>query len=63
MDPITALGFGRNIIQFLDFGLKLTSKAHEIYKSTNGALSENNVMEVLVKALRSLRQSSKNPVR
>jgi len=51
---ITALGVAGNIIQFLDFGLKLTSKAHEIYKSTNGALSEHNDMEVLVEGLAKL---------
>jgi hypothetical protein len=51
MDPITALGVAGNIIQFLDFGLKLTSKADEIYKSTNGTLSENNGMEVLAEGL------------
>ncbi len=54
MDPITAVGAAGNIIQFLDFGLKLASKAQEIYKSNNSALSENNDMEVLAEGLAKL---------
>lgn len=41
LDPITALGIAGNICQFVDFGLKVTSKATKIYKSSDGVLSEN----------------------
>lgn len=35
MDPLTALGVAANVIQFVDFSIKLCAKAHEIRKSGN----------------------------
>jgi hypothetical protein len=56
MDPITALGVAGNIVQFIDFGLKATSKAREIHQSTDGALVENVDLEVVVIDLAALAQ-------
>jgi hypothetical protein len=36
MDPLTALGLAANIIQFVDFGLKVVSGARDLYISTSG---------------------------
>ena len=41
LDPLTAIGLVGNIVQFVDFGLKIVSKAHEVHNSSSGALSEN----------------------
>jgi len=41
LDPITALGLAGNVVQFLDFSISLVGKAHDIYKSPDGSLSEN----------------------
>ncbi len=36
MDPFSALSLAGNVIQFVDFGLRLLSEAHEIYQSPSG---------------------------
>jgi len=53
LDPITALSVVGNITQFIDFGLKATSKAREIYHSTDGVLEENIDLEVLIEHIAS----------
>jgi hypothetical protein len=47
LDLITALGVAGKFFQFIDFGIKATSKAHEIHRSADGALQENINLEVL----------------
>ena len=47
LDPLTALAFTGNILQFIDFGLKATSKAREVYLSADGVTAENADLEVL----------------
>jgi RNA binding exosome subunit len=65
LDPITALGVAGNIVQFIDFGLKATSKAREIHKSAAGALQENvdieAIAEDLAAAITELEFSSTTP--
>jgi hypothetical protein len=41
MDPMAALGVAGNIVQFVDFSIKLFRKAHEIHTSMAGNLREN----------------------
>lgn len=41
MDPLTALGLASNIIQVVDFSIKLVSKGYNIYRSADGSLAEN----------------------
>jgi hypothetical protein len=47
LDQITALGVAGNLVQFIDFRLKATSKAGEIHKSAAGTyenlFSDQNV--------------------
>jgi len=49
LDPITTLGDAGNIVQFVDFGLKCTSKAREIHSSATGALRGNVEIEILTR--------------
>jgi len=51
MDPLTALGLASNIVQFVDFASKLISQSHEIYRSADGALEDNVVLEYVAKNL------------
>ncbi|KIH87280.1 hypothetical protein SPBR_04584 [Sporothrix brasiliensis 5110] len=45
LDPLTALGLATNIVQFVDFGLKLFSTSIEIARSAKGATSLNLELE------------------
>ena len=51
LDPITALGVAGNLVQFIDFGLKATSKEREIHKSAAGTLQENIDIEAIAEDL------------
>ena len=51
MDPFSALSLASNIVQFVDFGYKLTSNSLEIYKSAKGASSANEELEFITKDL------------
>lgn len=51
LDPITALGIAGNVVQFIDFGLKATSKAREIHSDGKGMTAENADLEVVSKDL------------
>jgi hypothetical protein len=42
MDPITALGLAANIIDFISFSWGIINGTAEIYRSANGALTEND---------------------
>jgi hypothetical protein len=57
LDPFTALGVAGNIVQFVDFATKLISKSHKIYKSADGALMENQDLEVIALSLNRLNES------
>lgn len=54
MDPLSALSLAGNILQFIDFGTKLFSKAGELYKSTVGSLAANDQLELVTADLRAL---------
>ncbi|KAL2064630.1 hypothetical protein VTL71DRAFT_3767 [Oculimacula yallundae] len=47
LDPITALALTGNILQFIELGLKATSKARDIYNSADGVTAENADLEFL----------------
>jgi hypothetical protein len=44
MEPFTALGLAGNVIQFVDFGMRLLSETHEIYQSSSG--SPTGIIEI-----------------
>jgi hypothetical protein len=41
MEVLAIVGLVSNIVQFVDFGCKLTSKSVELYQSSSGMLAEN----------------------
>jgi N-terminal domain on NACHT_NTPase and P-loop NTPases len=51
LDPITALGVAGNVVQFIDFGLKATSKAREIHRDSKGKTVADADLEVVTKDL------------
>ena len=54
LDPMTALGLAGNVVQFVDFSIKLLGDAHEIHKSAQGSLQENLDVEKVTEIIRTL---------
>lgn len=52
MDPITAIGFAANILQFIDCGAKVVTGAIEIYGSASGSTQETRNSEMIVAEMR-----------
>ncbi|KAL1611914.1 hypothetical protein SLS60_000136 [Paraconiothyrium brasiliense] len=51
MDPLTAVGFASNIVQFVSFARDLISKGKEIARSADGALIGNLEIEFITKSI------------
>ncbi|KAI0018219.1 hypothetical protein F4780DRAFT_538961 [Xylariomycetidae sp. FL0641] len=51
MDPFAAVGLAAAVIQFVDFGSRLTKKGSEIYSSSSGKTDTNNVFDVVTRDL------------
>ena len=51
MDALTAIGLVANILQFIDFGIKLVSKGNQAYRSSDGTLPENQDLAVVTNDL------------
>ena len=47
MEALSAVSLASNIVQFLEFGLRVLSKGNKIYRSVDGALEENLDLEVV----------------
>jgi hypothetical protein len=54
MDPATALGIASSIVQLVSFSSDLISKGNEIYKSVDGALSDNVELATIAASLQEL---------
>lgn len=50
-DPITALGTASNVVQLIDFGVKITLKAQEIHQSATGLSTADADLEIITKDL------------
>jgi hypothetical protein len=48
LDPLTALSLAGTIVQFIDFGKKLLSQGTELYKSTNGKLTVDEEVGLVI---------------
>lgn len=59
MDPFSALGLASNVVQFIDFGSKLISESHEIYKSASGSSTGNMELELIHNDLNELTKGLK----
>jgi len=51
-DPLTALGVVGNLVQFVDFLMRLLGDAREIHKSAQGSLQENSDVETVATIIR-----------
>ena len=51
MDPLSGLSLAGTIVQFVDFGLRVVSKGNQIYRSVDGALTENLDLEAITNDL------------
>ena len=54
LDPLTALSVAGNIVQFVDFSIKLVAKGTELYNSADGASIGNAELEVIANDLQEL---------
>ena len=54
MDPLSALSVAGTIVQFVDYGTRLLSRANELYNSSVGTLCPNNELELVTTDLRGL---------
>jgi hypothetical protein len=41
MEALPIIGLASNVVQFVEFGIKLIGKSTELYRSSEGALAEN----------------------
>lgn len=64
LDPLTALGVVSNAVQLVEFSSRIVSRSHKIFKSPDGALTENIELEAITSGLRKvnnlLRESLKS---
>jgi hypothetical protein len=56
-ETLAAIGLAGNIVQFVDFGIKVVSKGAHLYQSAEGALKENVELEHIVSDVKMLSQS------
>ncbi|PMD33834.1 hypothetical protein L207DRAFT_535085 [Hyaloscypha variabilis F] len=54
LDPLTALSVAGNIVQFVDFSIKLVARGTELYNSADGASIGNAELEVIANDLQEL---------
>ena len=54
LDPFSAISLTANIVQFVEFGIKLLSESQEIYSSTKGSSLEHVDLENIYDKLQSL---------
>ena len=52
LDPLTALGLAANVVQFLDYGSKILSKAFELYKE--GSSAEHDHLNEITQSLKNM---------
>lgn len=50
-ETLAAVSLAGNIVNFLDFGLKIVFKGREIYLANDGTLSEHNDLEAVTRDL------------
>ena len=52
LDPINALSLAANVVQFVDYALRLVSKGHQIYRNAEGSTDDNVNLEKIALDLR-----------
>ena len=61
MEPLAAISLAGSVIQFVDFGAKLLSEAHEIYHSKDGTTTERIELAKIAESLEHLSASMSPP--
>jgi len=61
MEPLVAISLAANVIQFVDFGGKLLSEAHEIYYLKDGTITERIELAKIAESLSHLSASMLPP--
>jgi hypothetical protein len=56
-ESLAAFGLASNIVQFVDFGMKLISYGRELYSSAEGVLKENNTIEKIALDIKLMTQN------
>jgi hypothetical protein len=56
LDPFTALSVASEVVQFVDFSIKIVSKGYRLAKSATGQLREHEHMEAAAERLRDAAQ-------
>lgn len=56
-EALAALGLASNIVQFVDFGIKLMSHGRELYASADGVSKENSIIETIAVDIKLLTQN------
>jgi hypothetical protein len=51
LDPLSSLSIASSVVQFIDFGCKLFSKSHELYKSASGESVEDIELRSVARSL------------
>ncbi|KAF4625350.1 hypothetical protein G7Y89_g12817 [Cudoniella acicularis] len=60
LDPFSALNVATSVVQFVDFGTKLLSGAHQLRISANGQLYEHTLLQTITQSLLEASTSFKN---
>jgi hypothetical protein len=63
LEPLATLSLAGTVVQFVDFGSRVLSKGHQIYRSVDGALSENIELETVTADLIELNTRLKRSLR
>jgi hypothetical protein len=61
LDPISAVGLARNIVQFLDFAKSIISESHAVYHSAEGTKDEFVELEAIARHIQGFTSSLTDP--
>jgi len=62
MEPLVALTLAGKVLQFIDFGCKLSSQGCELYKSTDGRLAVDDEIRLIAAEPQDFVSKIKSPV-
>ena len=62
MDPFTALSVAGNIVQFVDFAVRIVAKGNHIYHSSDGLPDDHHDLEIVTEDLLLLTKKLRKPL-
>jgi len=54
LDPLSAIGLARNIVQFVDFSFKLIAETRDIYHAATGATTNGVLLSAIAHDIQKL---------